>query len=98
MAICFLADDLLKGTKHKEHGKRGFTDGEVVGPVPVPALYFRGNQAMALYYVGGHIFSGVTGKSGFTERLHRLREILMFILLRIDRCAARWNGLSIPFP
>ncbi|MEM8999033.1 MAG: transposase [Bacteroidota bacterium] len=40
---------------------------------------------MALRYMDSHIFGRVLKKSGFTKRLHRLKELLMFILLRIGR-------------
>ena len=85
IAIYCLVNDLLIEMKQKEHGNRKFTDGQVITTVLVSALYFRGNQQMALDYVRSHIFEEVIGKSGFTKRLHKLKEILMFILLRIVR-------------
>ena len=51
----------------------------------VSALYFRDNQTMALHYVDSHVFDGVLKRSGFTKRLHRIKEVLMFIFLRIGR-------------
>ncbi|TVZ27485.1 DDE family transposase [Gillisia sp. Hel_I_86] len=85
IAIYCLVDDLLKGMNHSEHNNRKFTDGQVIATALVSALYFRGNQTMSLDYMDGHVFDHVLKKSGFTKRLHKLKEILMFILLRIGR-------------
>lgn len=80
-----MVDDLLKEMNHREHNNRRFTDGQVITTAVVSALYFRGNQTMSLDYMDSHIFGHVPKKSGFTKRLHKLKETLMFILLRIGR-------------
>ena len=85
IAIYCLIDDLLKEMNHKEHKNRLFTDGQVITTALVSALYFRGNQSLTLDYMHSHIFGQVIKKSGFTKRLHKLKETLMFILLRIGR-------------
>ncbi|UAB86205.1 IS982 family transposase [Zunongwangia sp. SCSIO 43204] len=85
IAIYCLTDDLLKEMNHKEHKNRLFTDGQVITTALVSALYFRGNQSLTLDYMHSHIFDQVIKKSGFTKRLHKLKETLMFILLRIGR-------------
>jgi hypothetical protein len=85
IAIYCLVDDLLKEMNHSEHNNRKFTDGQVITTALVSALCFRGNQTMSLDYVSSHIFDGVLKKSGFTKRLHKLKETLMFILMRIGR-------------
>lgn len=85
IAIYCLVDDLLKEMNHSEHNNRKFTDGQVITTAVVSALYFRGNQTMSLGYMDSHIFGHVLKKSGFTKRLHKLKEALMFILLRIGR-------------
>ncbi len=85
MAIYCLADDLLKGMNHKEHNDRKTTDGQVITTALVSALCFRGNRTMSLAYMGSHVFDGMPKRSGFTKRLHKLKETLMFILLRIGR-------------
>ena len=85
IAIYCLVDDILKEMSHIEHKSRTFTDSQVITVALVSALYFRGNQSMALYYTDSHLFDKVLKKSGFTKRLHRLKETLMFILLRIGR-------------
>src|SRR5690606_21888747 len=64
---------------------RIFTDGQVITTAMVSALYFRGNQTMALDYMHSHIFDRAIKKSGFTKRLHKLKETLMFILINIGR-------------
>ena len=85
IAIYCLVDDLLKEMNHSEHNSRIFTDGQVITTALVSALYFRGNQTMALSYMRSHIFDRVIKKSGFTKRLHKLKETLMFILMQIGR-------------
>ncbi|MCM4157221.1 hypothetical protein [Gramella sp. AN32] len=85
IAIYCLIEDLLKGMNHNEHNNRIFTDSQIITAALVSALYFRGNQPLALDYMHSHIFNDVIKKSGFTKRLHKLKETLMFILLRIDR-------------
>lgn len=85
IAIYCLMDDLLKEMDHKEHNNRRFTDSQVLTTALVSALYFRGNQSLALDYMRSHVFEDVLQKSGFTKRLHHLGETLMFILLQIGR-------------
>jgi len=85
IATYCLVDDLLKEMNHKEHENRRFTDGQVITTALVSALCFRGNQTMALGYMESHVFERVLKKSGFTKRLHKLKEVLMFIFLRIGR-------------
>ncbi len=85
IAIYCLVDDLLKEMNHKEHNHRKFSDGQVITTALVSALCFSGNQTMALCYMDSHIFGKVLKKSGFTKRLYRLKEVVMFILLRIGR-------------
>lgn len=85
IAIYCLMDDLLKEMDHKEHNNRRFPDSQVLSTALVSALYFRGNQSLALAYMRSHIFEDVLQKSGFTKRLHRLGETLMFIPLQIGR-------------
>ncbi len=75
----------LKRNKPYEHGIRTFTEGQVITTALVSALYFRGNRTVSLDYMRSHIFDGTIKKSCFTNRLHKLKEILMFILLRIGR-------------
>ena len=78
-------DDLLNEIGHVEHGNRSYTDSQVVATAIVSALCFRGNQSMALDYMRCHIFENVPGKSCFTKRLHRVRELLMSIVLQLGR-------------
>jgi len=85
IAIYCSTDHLLKEMNHIEHNNRMFTDGQVITTALVSALYFRGNQTIALNYMRSHIFEVVIKKSGFTKRLHKLKETLMFILLNIGR-------------
>lgn len=85
IAIYCLVDDLLKEMNHIEHNNRQYSDSQVITTALVSAQYFRGNQTLALNYMRSHIFDKVIKKSGFTKRLHKLKETLLFILLRIGR-------------
>lgn len=83
ISIYCLVDDLLKEMHHKEHSNRKISDSHVITIAIVSALYFRGNQTMSLAYMRSHIFTQTIKKSGFTKRLHKLKEMLMLILLKI---------------
>jgi hypothetical protein len=85
ISIYCLIDDLLKEMNHKEHQNRKITDSQVITTAIISALYFRGNQTMALLYLRSHIFKQTIQKSGFTKRLHKLIELLMNIFLNIGR-------------
>ncbi len=85
IAIYCVFDDLLKEMNHKEHTRRKFSDSQVLTTAVIAALYFRGNQTMAISYMKSHIFTAVINKSGFTKRLHKLKELLLFVFLRIGR-------------
>lgn len=84
-AIYCIIDDLLKQMNHTEHHNRKFSDSQVLTTAIVSGLYFRGNQTMALFYMRSHIFTTVIYKSGFTKRLHKLKELLLFLFLHIGR-------------
>jgi len=85
ISIYCLIDDLLKEMNHKEHNSRKINDSQVITTALVSAMFFRGNQTMSLAYMRSHIFDQTIKKSGFTKRLHKLKDILMFILLEIGR-------------
>lgn len=85
IAIYCVVDDLLKEMNHDEHRNRTITDAQVITTALVSALYFRGNQTLSLAYIRSHIFRDMLKKSGFTKRLHRLKEILLLIILGIGR-------------
>ena len=85
ISIYCVIDDLLKEMNHKEHNSRKFSDSQVLTTAIVSALYFRGNQTMALLYMKRHFFVETINKSGFTKRLHKLKELLLFLFLSIGR-------------
>lgn len=85
IAIYCLVDDLLKEMNHIEHKNRQYSDSQVIATALVSAQYFAGNQTLALSYMRSHIFDKVIKKSGFTKRLHRLKQTLLFILLSVGR-------------
>lgn len=85
IAIYCLLDDLLQEMNHEEHISRSFSDSQVLTTAIVSALYFRGNQTMALRYMDSHIFTQVIGKSGFTKRLHRLKDFMLLLFFYIGR-------------
>ena len=84
IAVYCIVDDLLKEMNHIEHNNRQYSDSQVITTALVSAQYFRGNQTLALSYMRSHLFDKVIKKSGFTKRLHKLKEILLFILLRVS--------------
>ena len=67
LAIYCLMDDLLKEMDHKEHNNRRFPDSQVLSTALVSALYFRGNQSLALAYMRSHIFEDVLQKKWFHQ-------------------------------
>lgn len=85
IAIYCVLDDLLKEMNHIEQNNRKFCDSRVLTTAIVSALYFRGNQTMALWYIKSHIFKHTINKSGFTKRLHKLKELLLFVFFSIGR-------------
>jgi len=84
-AIYCVLDDLLQEMNHIEHNNRKFSASQVLTTAIVSALYFRGNQTMALLYMKSHIFKNTINKNGFTKRLHKLKELLLFVLISIGR-------------
>ncbi|WP_103072046.1 IS982 family transposase [Aquimarina sediminis] len=85
ISIYCVIDDLLKEMNHKEHSNRRFSDSQVLTTSIVSALYFQGNQTLALFYMKSHFFADTINKSGFTKRLHKLKELLLFLFLSIGR-------------
>lgn len=85
IGIYCIIDDILKEMNHKEHNSRKFTDSQVLTTAIVSALYFNGNQSSALSYMRSHMFKNTIHKSGFTKRLHRVRELLLFLFFEIGR-------------
>ena len=56
ISIYCVMDDLLKQMNHKEHNSGKFSDSQVLTTMVISALYFRGNQTMALLYMRSHTF------------------------------------------
>ena len=48
-------------------------------------MFFAGNQTTALSYMWSRIFDKILNKSGFTKRLHKLKELLLSIFFSIGR-------------
>ncbi|KAB8153620.1 hypothetical protein EZY14_010350 [Kordia sp. TARA_039_SRF] len=71
--------------EHQEHNNRKCTDSQVLTVGIVSAMFFGGNQTTALWYMRSHIFDNMLKKSGFTKRLHKLKELLMNIFFSIGR-------------
>ena len=46
---------------HKEHNSRQFSDSQVLTTAIASAMFFRGNQSMALLYMKSHIFTNKRG-------------------------------------
>lgn len=85
IGIYCIVDDILKEMNHKEHDSRKFSDSQVLSTAIVSAMLFNGNQTKALSYMKSHMFKNMINKSGFTKRLHRLKELLMAIFFGIGR-------------
>jgi hypothetical protein len=84
IATYCLCDDLLKAIYHKEAPQCQMNDAEVMTTALTAALFFRGNHesARAMLKQHGYI-SHMLGKSRFSRRLHRLKDlfVLLFSLL-----------------
>ncbi|TGV03527.1 IS982 family transposase [Flavivirga rizhaonensis] len=85
IGIYCIVDDILKEMNHKEHNNRTFSDSQVLSTAIVSAMIFNGNQTQGLSYMKSHMFERTINKSGFTKRLHMLKELLMTIFLGIGR-------------
>ena len=85
IAIYCTIDDILKEMGHQEHNNRKCTDSQVLTVAIVSSKFFGGNQTTALSYFRSHIFDNMINKSGFTKRLHKLKELLMHIFFSIGR-------------
>ncbi|OEJ98512.1 hypothetical protein A8C32_04680 [Flavivirga aquatica] len=85
IGIYCIVDDILKEMNHKEHRNRKFSDSQVLSTALVSAMLFNGNQNKALSYMKSHMCKTMINKSGFTKRLHRLKELLLSIFFSIGR-------------
>lgn len=74
IGIYCIIDDILKESNSSCHGNQKFTDSQVFTTAIVSCMLFNGNQSSAILYMKSHIFSSVINKSGFTKRLHQLKE------------------------
>lgn len=80
-----IIDDYLKTLAHKEHYNRNVTDSQIITIAIVSGLYFGGNQTKALCYFRSHIFDQTILKSGFTKRLHKIKDLLLTLVFSIGR-------------
>lgn len=85
IGIYCIIDDILKESNSPCHGNQKFTDSQVFTTAIVSCMLFNGNQSSAILYMKSHIFSSVIHKSGFTKRLHKLKEHFMTLLFQIGR-------------
>jgi len=83
IAIYCIIDDILKEINHKGHSSRAFTDSQVFTTAMISAMYFNGNQTTALSYVRSHIFNKTLNKSGFTKKLHKIKDLMIFLFFEI---------------
>ncbi|WP_330444595.1 IS982 family transposase [Flavivirga abyssicola] len=85
IGIYCIIDDILKEMNHKEHNSRTFSDSQVLTTALVAAMYFNGNQSSALSYMKSHVFSHTLRKSGFTKRLHKIKDLMLLLFFEIGR-------------
>lgn len=85
ISIYCTIDDILKEMQHQEHNNRKCSDSQVLTVAIVSAMFFAGNQTTTLSYMRSHIFDDMLNKSGFTKRLHKLKELLLSIFFSIGR-------------
>ena len=85
IGIYCIIDDILQQMNHKEHNSRKFSDSQVLTTAIISAMYFNGNQSSALSYMRSHIFDHTLNKSGFTKRLHRMKDFMLLLFFEIGR-------------
>jgi len=103
IAIYCFTDDLLKALDH--HTKAGCrtSDAEILTTALVGALFFRGNQCLAIDYMRAHHLAPLLPhKSGFTKRLHALGDLLFTVFQQVGHivkhldCSHRYLLDSFP--
>ena len=84
IAIYCFCDDLLKALHHPTKAGCRTSDSEILTTALISALFFKGNQSLALHYMRAHHMAPeLPQKSGFTKRLHALSELLLTVFQQV---------------
>lgn len=88
---CFM-DDLLQATHHRTKDGCRSSDAEILTTALVAALFFKGNQSVALDYMVAHNMAPrLPQKSGFTKRLHALSDLLLQLFQQVGHLIKHLN-------
>jgi hypothetical protein len=92
IATYCLCDDLVKAIRHQADPQCQMNDAEVMTTALTAALFFRGNHESARWMLKQHGYiPHMLGKSRFSRRLHRLKEL--FVLL-FNLLGQTWKTLN----
>jgi hypothetical protein len=105
IALYCFTDDLLKALLHPTKAGCRSSDSEILTTALVSALFFKGNQSLAIHYMRSHHMApALPQKSGFTKRLHALRDLLLRVFQQVGHlikelhCGCRYLLDSFPVP
>ncbi len=87
---CFI-DDFFIGIGRKDDVHCKLTDAEILTTALLAARYFHGNLCSACAYMQQHHGVRMIDKSGFTRRLHGLRQQLVALFLALSDTVKQLN-------
>lgn len=87
---CFI-DDFFKAIGRKDDIHCKISDAEILTTALLAARYFQGNLCLACAYMQQHHGVKMIDKSGFTRRLHGLRQQLLALFLALSDTLKQLN-------
>lgn len=90
---CFL-DDFMKISHPKEDVKRKMNNAEILTTAIISARYFSGNYVRGRYYMKHYQGCLVPDKSNFNRQLHKLAQVLGYILVSLGQSIKQLNTSS----
>lgn len=90
---CFI-DDFFRAIGRKDDAHCKISDAEVLTCALLAARYFHGNLSSACLYMKAHHGVKMIDKSGFTRRLHGLREQLLALFSALGQSIKELNTSS----
>lgn len=95
IALYCIVDDILKALGHTEDIRVRVSDAEVITTSFVSALYFGGHQDNARHFMKmkGYI-PAMLDKSRYCRRLHRLKELLLFMFAAMGKQLKDYAGAA----
>ena len=87
---CFI-DDFFRAIGRKDDAHCKINDAEVLTTALLAARYFHGNLHSACCYMQAHHGVKMIDKSGFTRRLHGLKEQLLALFAALGRSIKQLN-------